>query len=92
MTTEEQIELFEVIKTHTSALETERDAASGLVRELLDLRLEAAHSLLEWLSTILQLDPEFSQGAEMTPLSSVAVESGRDPLSTVALLQRSVRR
>ena len=64
MATEGQIELFEAVKTHTSALETERDAASGLVRELLDRRLEAARSLSEWLSTILRLDPEFSQVAE----------------------------
>jgi hypothetical protein len=51
MAREDQIKLFEAIKTHTSALETERRASSGLVGELLDLRVEAARSLLEWLST-----------------------------------------
>ena len=64
MATEGQIELFEAVRTHTSALETERHAASGSVRELLDRRLEAARSLSEWLSTILRLDPGFSQVAE----------------------------
>jgi hypothetical protein len=49
--TAEQIEIFEAIRIHTSALETERNAASGFARELLELRLEAARSLLEWLST-----------------------------------------
>jgi hypothetical protein len=40
MATKDQIELLKAIRTHTSALETERDAASGLAREALDLRLE----------------------------------------------------
>jgi hypothetical protein len=92
MAREDQIKLFEAIKTHTSVLETERHAASGLVRELLDPRLEAARSLLEWLSTILQLGPGFSKQLEMTPLSSVAVASGQDPPSTFARLQQLARR
>ena len=90
MTTEYQ--LFEAIKTHTSALETERDAASGLVRELLELRLDDARSLLEWLSPILQLAPGVCQASEMTPLSSIAAESGQYPSSTVARLQQPVHR
>jgi hypothetical protein len=90
MATEGQIELFEAVKTHTSALETERDAASGLVRELLDRRLEAACSLLEWLRPF--FSSGLSQAAEMMTLSSVAVEPGQDPLSTFARLQQSVRR
>jgi hypothetical protein len=92
MATKDQIDLLEAIKSHTSALETERDAASGLVRELLDLRLDNARSLLEWLSPILQLDPRVSQAAEMTPLSRIAAESGQYPRSMFARLQLSARR
>jgi hypothetical protein len=92
MATKDQIDLFGAIKSHTSALETERDAASGLVRELLELRLDDARSLLEWLSPILQLDPGVCQAAEMTPLSSIAAESGQYPLSTFARLQQPARR
>jgi hypothetical protein len=92
MATKDQMDVYEAIKTHTSALETERHAASGLVREALDLRLEDARSLLEGLSTILQLDPAFSQAAEKTPLSSVAAGSDRGPQTTFGRLQQSVRR
>ena len=92
MATKDQIELFEAVRTHTSALETERDAASGLAREALDLRLEDARSLLEWLSTILQLAPVFCQVAEMTTLSNVAIKSGQGPLTKFARSQQSVRR
>jgi hypothetical protein len=92
MATKDQIELLKAIRTHTSALETERDAASGLAREALDLRLEDARSLLEWLSTILQLAPGFFQVAEMTRLSDVAVESDQGPLTKFARWQHSVRR
>jgi hypothetical protein len=92
MATKDQIELFEAIRTHTSALETERDAASGLARQALDFRLEDARSLLEWLSTILQPAHVFFQVAEMTTLSSVAVEAGQGPLTTFARSPQSVRR
>jgi hypothetical protein len=92
MATKDQIELFESIKTHASALETERDAASGLARQLLDHRLEDARSLLEWLSPILQLDPGFSQADEMTPLSSAAAESSQDSHPMLPRLQPFVRR
>jgi MerR family transcriptional regulator, light-induced transcriptional regulator len=67
MATKDQIDLFEAIKTHRSTLEIERDAALGVACELLDLRLHDARSLLEWLSTILQLDEGVYQAVEMTP-------------------------
>jgi MerR family transcriptional regulator, light-induced transcriptional regulator len=67
MATKDQIDLFEAIKTHRSTLEIERDAALGVACELLDLGLHDARSLLEWLSTILQLDEGVYQAVEMTP-------------------------
>ena len=69
MSVEAKLRLFQAIKAHTSKLEIERDNATGLNREVLDGRTEAARQLLEWLEQAREPEPSVFPAAQ-TPLSS----------------------
>jgi hypothetical protein len=55
MAKESQYRLLEALKDHIASLEAERGRASGQTQGVLDRRLEAATSVLDWLSTRLEL-------------------------------------
>jgi hypothetical protein len=69
MSVDSNLKLFQAIKAHTSVLEIERDNATGLNREVLDGRTEAARQILEWLEQAREPEPSVSP-ADQTPLPS----------------------
>jgi hypothetical protein len=69
MSVNAKLKLFQAIKAHTSKLEIERDNTTGLNREALDGRTEAARQLLEWLEQAREPEPSVFPAAQ-TPLPS----------------------
>jgi hypothetical protein len=62
-----------------SAIEIDRDAASGPDRDFLDRRLEASRLLLEWLSKALEPDPAASPTAQTPPPSASQADPDQSP-------------
>jgi hypothetical protein len=63
MATESQYKLFEALKAHKAQLETERGGVSAHDQAVLDRRIDGAHKLLDWLSTVLEPGFPFNPNA-----------------------------
>jgi hypothetical protein len=66
---EDRNDLYEALTAHKSALEIIRDSASAPSLEVLDSRIAAVQSLLEWLAQALEPQPPASPKAQTPPSS-----------------------
>jgi hypothetical protein len=66
---EDRKDLYEALETHKSALEIIRDGAAAPYLKVLDSRIAAVQSLLEWLAQAPETQPPASPASQTPPSS-----------------------